>query len=123
MMSNINSEISKVGVVGSRSFTDYCLMESVLDNISSISKIISGGAIGADKLAERYAKEHDISLVIFKLDWNTYGKSAGVIRNKTIVENSDAIVAFWDGESKGTQHTINIAKDSGKNINIIQFNK
>jgi hypothetical protein len=52
-------------------------------------------------------------------EWNKFGKSAGYRRNVTIVEHSDIIVAFWDGKSKGTQHTINIAKEKGKGLIII----
>ena len=52
-----------------------------------------------------------------------YGKRAGLIRNEKIVENSSVIVAFWDGESKGTFHTIQLAKKFNKDIYIYNFRK
>ncbi len=101
----------KVGVIGSRSFTNYALLEKTLNQLN-ISTIISGGAKGADSLAEEYASKNHIEAIIFKPDWSA-GKSAAAIRNAKIVENSDVIVAFWDGKSKGTNMTINMATTKG----------
>lgn len=106
-----------VGVIGSRSFKDYNLLEETLNKLE-ISKIISGGSIGADTLAEHYANNHDIELVIFKPDWSI-GKVASAIRNQKIVDNSDMIVVFWDGHSKGTKMTIRMAES--KNINVLKI--
>jgi hypothetical protein len=107
----------KVGVIGSRSFKDYLLLEKTLNKLE-ISTIISGGAIGADTLAEFYANKHGIEKLIFKPDWSI-GKSAAAIRNYKIVENSDIIVAFWDGVSKGTKMTIKMAES--KNIKVLKI--
>jgi hypothetical protein len=71
---------------------------------------LNGGAKGADSYGEYYAKERGIPVTIFLPDWNTYGKKAGYIRNKLIVESSDLVIAFWDRVSKGTKHSIDIAK-------------
>jgi hypothetical protein len=116
----------KLAVVGSRDFNDYELLKSRLDIIHKlkiIDLIISGGAIGADSLSEKWAKENRIPSKIFLPDWNTYGKSAGFKRNVEIIYNSDAVIAFWDGLSKGTQHSINLAKEYKKPIAIILFKK
>lgn len=114
----------KLAVVGSRGFDNYELLKLKLDTLHSkkpISLIISGGAIGADSLAERWAKENGVETKIFVPDWNKYGKSAGYRRNVDIVDFSDAVVAFWDGISRGTQHSINIAKEKQKPIAIIHY--
>jgi hypothetical protein len=58
---------------------------------------------------------------VFKPDWNKYGKSAGFVRNKLIIENADIVFAFWDGESKGTLISINIAKELNKKLYICNF--
>jgi predicted Rossmann fold nucleotide-binding protein DprA/Smf involved in DNA uptake len=109
-------KFNKIGVVGSRSFNDYHFMKKMLDNFIVKESIISGGAIGADKLAKRYAIDHSIPIKEFLPDWTRHGKAAGPIRNKIIVDNSDAIIAFWDGKSKGTKSTISIAKEQGKKV-------
>ena len=108
----------KVGVIGSRVFNNYELVVKTLSNFD-ITLIISGGAIGADTLGEKYANEHNIPILIFKPDWEMYGKSAGMIRNTDIVDNSDVIVAFWDGTSKGTLDSIKKAEKRGKKVLVI----
>lgn len=107
----------KYAVIGSRSFCDYAVFEKEL-NKYDISEIISGGAKGTDQLAERYAHANSIPIHIFKPDWQQYGKGAGVIRNKEIINACDAVIAFWDGKSKGTQSSINFARNKGKPVFI-----
>jgi len=107
-----------VAVIGSRKFTDYELMKKTLDKLE-IELIVSGGAIGADTLAEKYAEEHDIPTIIHKPNWRLYGKAAGFIRNKYIVDDADIVVAFWDGKSRGTEHSIDLARKVGKKVIII----
>lgn len=111
----------KVGIVGSRNFNDYKLLVETLREVPKIDMIISGGAVGADTLGEMYAKHNDIPTLIFRPEWDKYGKSAGFIRNHDIVKNSDIVFAFWDGKSKGTQSSIDICEKQGKNYKIINF--
>lgn len=112
----------KIAVVGSRSFSDYELMKRELDKIPQKGlTIVSGGAKGADSLAEKYASENNLKLVVHKPDWTTYGRGAGMIRNTTIVADSDMIVAFWDGVSKGTLNTIRTAQKASKPTAIIKY--
>ncbi len=114
----------KVGVIGSRSFTDYDLLKSELDKIREVSEItciVSGGATGADLLGERYAKEHKIPTKIFFPDWKKFGKRAGFLRNSDIVRNSTIIIAFWNGASSGTLDSINKAKDLDIPVTVILF--
>lgn len=116
----------KLAIVGSRGFNNYDLLKAKLDALHikrPISLIISGRAQGADSLAERWAKENDVPIRIFLPDWNQYGKSAGYKRNIQIIEASDAVIAFWDKVSKGTQHSINIAKEKQKPLAIILYNE
>jgi hypothetical protein len=108
----------KVGVIGSRTFNDYDLMVQSLKGLK-ITLVISGGAIGADSLAERYAKENNIQTKIFLPDWEKHGKRAGFLRNTDIVNESELIIAFWDKSSKGTKDSIEKAKKLGKKTIII----
>ncbi len=107
----------KYAVIGSRNFNNYDLFEKELDK-HQIREIISGGARGADRLAERYAQERSLPIQIFNADWEKYGKSAGFIRNKKIVDNCDAVIAFWDGDSRGTKSSMNFAEKAGKQITV-----
>jgi predicted Rossmann fold nucleotide-binding protein DprA/Smf involved in DNA uptake len=105
-------------VVGSRSFQDYAFLEEILDGYT-ITKIVSGGARGADQLAERYAKEKEIPTQIFKPDYIRYGKGNPYAGNYAIIDNSDQVVAFWDNKSRGTSHSIKYAQKMGKKVYII----
>ena len=117
----------KLAVVGSRSFNDYDLLSFVLDEYYELSGnnliLVSGGALGADSLAERYSIEWSLPICIFKPDWTRFGKSAGYIRNKDIVNFADEVVAFWDGKSKGTKHTIDLAERQNKTLVVIEYQK
>lgn len=113
-----------LAIVGSRSFNDYERLKKIIDYIRTkfnVVKIVSGGARGADSLGAEYATKHNIELVVFPAEWDRLGKSAGYVRNEKIVDNSDFIVAFWDGVSKGTKHTINIAERKNKRLLIKEF--
>ena len=87
----------------------------------SPTEVVSGGAKGVDTYARFFAEGHNLPLTEFRPEYNKYGKSAPIIRNKQIVEYSDSILAFWDGKSKGTQHVICYARKLGKPIKIIKI--
>jgi len=140
-----------LAIVGSRTFDDYELLKQTIDRFidgslekpttqvkgpmnkfvlrtkkkktrrNTIHTIVSGGAQGADQLGEQYAKEKELKAVILKPDWKQYGKAAGFIRNKDIVAAADYVIAFWDGQSKGTLNSINHAKKMKKELFIIRF--
>lgn len=97
----------KVAVVGSRSITDADIKRYVPPDATLI---ISGGAVGVDTLAEKYADEKGIKKLILYPDYELYGKSAPLIRDKLIVDNADLVIAVWDGVSQGTGFTISYAK-------------
>ncbi len=116
----------KIAIIGSRNFNDYELFKEIVNKIiseitDSEITIVSGGAKGTDTLAERYAKENNYNLLIFKPNWKLYGKGAGIIRNKEIVKNSDIIIAFKSVNSKGTNNTIQIALKNGKKVYIYEI--
>ena len=114
----------KIGIVGSRTFLDYELVKKALAEYLSKSDdlvIVSGGAAGADSLGERFADENGLQKIIFKPNWKKYGKIAGVVRNRTIVNESDIIIAFWDGKSRGTKSTISLAKSSNKKVVVYGY--
>lgn len=107
----------KLAIIGSRSFRNYELLKKVYDVFFArytVTKIVSGGAQGADKLGAQLARELNIELLEFVPDWNKHGKKAGYLRNIDIVNNSDMLLAMWDGISTGTNHSITIAKEQRK---------
>lgn len=99
------------------------ILDSLADEYGGITRLVSGGAKGGDRYAEIYAKNRNIQITIHYPEWDKYGKSAGFRRNLKIVEDADIVVAVWDGESKGTRHTITEARKSGKKVIVYQFQK
>lgn len=108
--------MAKVAVVGSRGYGRWGLAEEVLNALPDDTVIISGGAKGPDTLAVEHAKLRGMEYQVFKADWIRYGKGAGFIRNGLIVDACDMVIAFWDKESKGTKHTIDLARKKGKMV-------
>ena len=113
----------KVIIAGTRTFEDYSLLKErcdyYLQNYQEI-EIVSGGSKGADFLGERYAVDSDYKLSKFPANWDL-GPKAGPIRNRQMAEYADALIAFWDGESKGTLNMINVAKELGLKVKIVQI--
>lgn len=79
-----------------------------------IKKIISGGAPGADQLAERYAHEHRIKFKEYPANWDLLGKSAGPVRNAELADACDVSVSLWDSNSPGTRGFIDLMRDREK---------
>lgn len=93
-----------VCINGSRTINDINL--DLYLNPAEIGCIVSGGANGADTLAEKWAKRHKIEFVAFLANWDKYGKSAGIKRNIDMINFCDKLVSFWDKKSRGTLHAI-----------------
>lgn len=97
----------KVIIAGSRIITNYKAVLCAIDNSGfEITEVISGGALGVDRLGEKYAKENEICLRIVFAKWKKYGKRAGYLRNRAMAEIGDALIAVWDGSSRGTKNMI-----------------
>ncbi|MDR3049232.1 MAG: DUF2493 domain-containing protein [Elusimicrobiota bacterium] len=96
----------KIIVAGSRDFSDYAFLSKKLDALGRKDIIVSGMAKGADLLAHQYAKEHNMEIIEMKANWKKYGRAAGPIRNREMAKIADALIAFWDGKSKGTKNMI-----------------
>jgi len=119
-----------LGIVGSRNFTDYESFKNAIFKVlqgwnielKDVENIVSGGAKGADTLAEKFAKEYDINMNVYKPNWNLYGKKAGIIRNTDIVENSTHMIAFPSRYGKGTQDSITKAKNKKIPIKVLYIN-
>lgn len=85
-----------------------------------IEEIVSGCAKGIDRWGEEYASEQWIKVRGFPADWNTHGKKAGIIRNCQMGDYADALLAIWDGQSKGTKHMIDYMRSLDKPVYILK---
>ncbi len=117
------SQTYKVAIIGSRDFKNKNLLDEKMQELNlefPISHIVSGGAKGADTLGQQWANKNNIQTIIFYPDFKNR-KRAYHFRNRQIVQESDIIVAFWNGHSTGTKYTINYAKSLEKKVYIIKF--
>jgi hypothetical protein len=78
-------------------------------------------ARGADMLGFQFAREHGVKCYQFPADWNQYGKRAGFIRNKQMGDFADGLLAFWDGESRGTKQMVEYMQSLKKPVHIIRY--
>lgn len=108
-----------LAVIGSRSWTHQDRLFAYLDHIHQKTKnlrLVSGACpSGADYIAELWAKKKGVPILLFPADWSQ-GKGAGFKRNLEIVKAADAVVAFWDGASKGTVDSIEKAWRMNKKV-------
>jgi hypothetical protein len=106
----------KVAVIGSRGLTvsnlgDYLPCDT--------TEIISGGAKGVDTCARDYALSHGIKITEYLPEYEKYGRAAPLKRNVTIIQNADLVLAFWDGESKGTKFVIDSCERLGVEVRVV----
>jgi hypothetical protein len=120
----------KVIIAGTRDFDNYELLKQKMDKILAARVrnneeiiIVSGTARGADKLGERYARERGYKIERYPANWDKHGKRAGYIRNEQMAKVADACVCFWDEQSKGTKHMIDLAKQYKLALRVINYNK
>lgn len=115
----------KVIIAGSRNFRGYQKLKKECDQFLLFKnniQIVSGAHYkGGDKLGMQYAYEKGYSLIKFPAEWNKFGKAAGPIRNKEMAIFGDALIAFWDGKSRGTKNMMQLAKQNGLRIKVVLF--
>ena len=115
-------------VCGGVDFNDYSYLKNQLDRLIAYYeniRLVSGHARGADTLAERYAAEKSIPIQVFPAEWNKYGKAAGPIRNRAMLEyakeETPVVAAFWNGKSRGTGNMLKQAKAAGAECHIFSY--
>lgn len=116
----------KTIIAGSRTITDprvitWAVNRAVRDADIWPSEIVEGEARGVDTLALKYAFDQGIPVRRMPADWERHGKAAGVIRNKLMAEYAEALIAIWDGQSKGTKHMIEEATRRGLKVYVFKY--
>lgn len=110
----------KTIIAGSRHITDASLVDKAVEQSGfTISLVLSGRAYGVDRLGELWAIQHGIPVKPFPADWAQHGKAAGFIRNVAMAKAADALLAVWDGRSKGTKHMITTARELGLEVFVM----
>ena len=108
----------KLAIIGSRNLT--------VDNLkpyipNDVEEIVSGGARGIDSIAREYAIENNIKLTEFLPEYSRFGRGAPLHRNLQIIDYSDYVIAFWDGNSRGTKYVIDNCKKKNKKVAVYVY--
>lgn len=117
----------KLIVAGGRDFNDYNRLHDRLVELSKTIyedvgiSIVSGAARGADALALDFASHYGVTYYEMPADWDTYGKRAGFMRNEEMGRFANGLLAFWDGQSKGTAHMIKFMQSLNKPVHIERY--
>ncbi len=107
-----------LAIIGSREYPDPDIIHRYVQRLPSSIIIVSGLAKGVDSEARRAALDHGLNVVDVPALWKHHGRGAGFRRNRIIIDLADRVVAFWDGESRGTRHGIQLADDAGKPVKV-----
>ncbi|MBQ8793099.1 MAG: DUF2493 domain-containing protein [Clostridia bacterium] len=110
-------------VAGSRTYRNKRRVFEVLDQFAAaglIDRVVSGCAAGPDSDAIEWAEMNGVPVDKHAADWDSYGNSAGFIRNAEMAAIGDILLAFWDGKSKGTKHMIDCMQRKNKKVWIFE---
>lgn len=108
-------------IAGSRHLTDPELVErAVIASGFKISVVLSGRARGIDQLGEGWAKKNGTPVELYPANWNEHGRAAGPLRNREMVSKAEALIAVWDGVSRGTEDCIAEARRRGLKVFVFR---
>ncbi len=109
----------RVIVAGSRSIIDPAVVNrAIMESGFNMSEVVCGCAPGVDALGARWATSRCIPVTYFPADWTGLGRAAGPARNREMAAYADALVAVWDGLSRGTADMIREAKTRGLLVHV-----
>lgn len=106
-------------IAGSRTIADIRLVYLAIEEAGwDPTVVISGGAPGVDKLGEAWAEWNEVTIERYPANWSRFGQGAGKIRNAEMALKAEALIAIWDGYSKGTGHMIDCARANNLKIYV-----
>lgn len=106
----------RVIIAGSRSLTNCDISKLVRESGFNVTTVLSGTAKGVDEAGETWALKNTIPLERYSPDYHRYGRGAPIRRNDTMVSHADALIALWDGHSRGTKDVV--SKALRKNLKL-----
>lgn len=118
----------KVIVAGCRGITSFRLVARAIKLSGfEVTEVVSGCARGVDKLGERWARQAGIPIRQFPAAWmgrdGEYNGKAGFERNTVMAKYADALIAVWDGQTRGTGHMVMTATELGLKVFVVSPNE
>lgn len=109
-----------VAIVGSRDYPNLAAVTIEVSTLPVGTVVVTGDARGVDQAAISQARNMGLEHYSLVPCWTLLGAKAGPYRNEAIVRMVDRVIAFWDGESRGTKSTIDLAERYGKPVEVIR---
>jgi hypothetical protein len=109
----------KTIIAGSRGIEDIAVVAAAVEASGfrdRITEVVSGAARGVDRLGEQWAASVGIPVKSCPADWKRQGRGAGLVRNREMADYADALIAIWDGKSRGTRNMIELAEARGLKV-------
>lgn len=125
----LNPSPYRVIIAGSRGFTAFADLCAYCDKVLARKAqegqitVISGHCPGPDLMGEAYARARGYAVEVHPADWNQYGRAAGPIRNREMAAAAHALIAFWDGQSRGTKNMIDEARAACLPVRVYRYQK
>ena len=111
--SKIGSLVQQLQKREQKTHADWCIFKHLT--------IVSGGALGADDIGRLWAKLNQVDYHEYPAKWELYHLAAGHMRNPMIIQPANYVLAFWDGKSKGTKGSIDIAMKHKKKLKVVRY--
>ena len=112
--------MARILICGCRKFADFAAIQEVIDSLNDDDIVMHGCARGADSIAGHLAKKRGLEVLEFPANWKKYGKAAGPIRNKQMLEEGkpDKVYAFYTDKanSRGTKNMVKQSRKAGKEV-------
>ncbi len=105
--------MARLAIVGSRRYPRLELVRQLVHRLKPSTVVVSGGCWGVDRAAVAAAASAGLASEEMPAEWQRFGRSAGFRRNAALVASVDGLIAFWDGRSQGTAHSIALARSRG----------
>lgn len=110
----------KIIIAGCRTVRDQQIVRDAVEEsglVGQMTELVHGGCRGVDSIAH-YQFEGIVPVKVFLADWGKHGKAAGPLRNAEMAKYADALIAIWDGNSRGTKNMIHEMEKLGKKVFI-----
>ena len=110
----------KLSVLGTRDFTDREMLEEEL-SAESFDVLVTSGKLGADRMAQDFALDHDIPAQVILADYAAHGSEASHRRNLMMIEQSNRVIVFWDRNKRSTFRYLDFIKERGISFKTVFY--
>lgn len=110
---------ARVAIVGSRSYPTPEAIVQFIETLPAGTLVVTGDTTTITRTITQASRQRHLPTLLFRADWPTYGRRAGIVRNEQIVDHADEVIAFCHGQSPDTANAIRLARAAHKPVTLI----